>query len=240
MEQLLLSLAANHAAAAFQSARLIHERKRAEEELRKARSQLEVKVDERTAELHVANDELSALRRIATLVAQGVPPGEIFSAVSDEVGRLFASDVAAVVKFDHDDPAIVFVGVAKRVEGIFPIGTRWDVDEPAATAEVYRTGRSARLDPEAWASADGAVAATGQRLGIVSSVASPILVEGRRWGAIAVGSTRDQLPLATEEHLEKFTALVATAIANTESRAALKRLADEQAALRRVAVLVAP
>jgi signal transduction histidine kinase len=51
IDQLLLSLAANHAATAFQSARLIHERARAEEELREARNQLEKKVAERTAEL---------------------------------------------------------------------------------------------------------------------------------------------------------------------------------------------
>jgi hypothetical protein len=41
IDQLLLRLAANHAATAFQSAFLIHERTRAEEELRKARDELE-------------------------------------------------------------------------------------------------------------------------------------------------------------------------------------------------------
>ena len=51
MDELLLSLAANHAATAFQSARLIDERTRAEENLRQARNELEVKVAERTAEL---------------------------------------------------------------------------------------------------------------------------------------------------------------------------------------------
>ena len=68
----------------------------------------------------------------------------------------------------------------------------------------------------------------------------PISVEGRPWGLILVAYTRDQqLPADTEARLASFTELVATAIANAESRAALARLAEEQAALRRVATLVA-
>jgi signal transduction histidine kinase len=62
IDQLLLSLAANHAATAFQSARLIHERTRAEEELRVARNELEVKVAERTAELRRSEAYLAASR----------------------------------------------------------------------------------------------------------------------------------------------------------------------------------
>jgi PAS domain S-box-containing protein len=61
IDQLLLSVAANHAATAFQSARLIHERKRAEEELRQARNELEMKVAERTAELRRATAELETI-----------------------------------------------------------------------------------------------------------------------------------------------------------------------------------
>jgi signal transduction histidine kinase len=387
MDQLLLSLAANHAAAAFQSARLVHERKRAEEELRKARNLLEVKVAERIAELHVANDELRALRRVATLVAegvrpqdlfavvaeqvarvvnvplvsvaryeldgtatecasfspegplfpvgkrwslegtnvlrlvrenceaarideysqlegeivdavrragirstvgvpivvagrvwgamvvstteqdplplrtearladftellataienaearealarlaeeqvtlrrmatlvaQGVRPDEVFSAVSEEVGRLFGSDTAAVVRFEHDPPAIVAVGAGRSIPGI-PIGTRWELGDGLASTEVYRTGRSARVDVMDWSSVSGPVAASARRLGLVSLVASPIIVEGRLWGTLIV-LAKEPLPLDAEERLERFTELVATAIANADSRSEL-------------------
>jgi hypothetical protein len=47
------------------------------------------------------------------------------------------------------------------------------------------------------------------------------------------------LPPGTEARLADFTEIVATAIANAESRTGLARLAEEQAALRRVATLVA-
>ena len=67
IDQLLLSLAANHAATAFQNARLIDARRSAEAELRLARDDLEVKVTERTAELERSRAELAASRaRIVT------------------------------------------------------------------------------------------------------------------------------------------------------------------------------
>src|SRR6266850_366326 len=61
IDQLLLSVAANQAATAFQSASLIHERKRAEEELRQARNELEIKVAERTAALRRTTAELQTI-----------------------------------------------------------------------------------------------------------------------------------------------------------------------------------
>src|SRR5581483_3500056 len=50
---------------------------------------------------------------------------------------------------------------------------------------------------------------------------SPIAVDGRVWGAMGVGLRRERLPQDTEQRLAGFTELVATAIANAESRSEL-------------------
>jgi GAF domain-containing protein len=182
-------------------------------------------------------DEQAALRRVAVLVAHGVRPDEVFAAVSDEVGRLVGTDSATVIRYDDDGEGISYVGSASKVSGAFPVGVHWKFQDGMASFEVYRTGRSARSGAHL-ITVDGPIGDTHRRMGIISAVASPIVVEGRLWGAMAVHG-QEPLPPDTEERLEKFTELVATAIANAESRGALTRLADEQAALRRVATLVA-
>ena len=173
---------------------------------------------ESRASLALLAQEQAALRRVATLVARGVPPVEIFSAVSDEVTGLFGAQ-AGVVRFEREGPAVVFVGISKAVD--LPVGTRWEFQPGMASAEVYRTGRSARVDAMDWSSASGPVAGAARRLGILSNVASPIVVEGRLWGAMIVVSTDELLPLGLEGRLGKFTELLATAIANAESRSEL-------------------
>jgi PAS domain S-box-containing protein len=93
IDQMLLRLAANHATAAFQSAYLIHERTRAEEELRQARDELETKVDERTAELRRSEAYLSEAQRLThtgTAALDGVT-GQIIHS-SDEHSRLYGFD----------------------------------------------------------------------------------------------------------------------------------------------------
>jgi signal transduction histidine kinase len=173
---------------------------------------------ESRAALSQIAEEQAALRRVATLVAQGVPSVEIFSAVSDEVARLFGAE-SGVLRFDHDGPAVVFVGVSKTLQ--LPVGTRWELQPGMASAEVYRTGRSARVDAMNWGAASGPVAGAARRLGIVSNVGTPIVVQGQLWGAMTVASTDKPLPSGLEGRLEKFTELLATAIANAESRSEL-------------------
>jgi signal transduction histidine kinase len=73
-----------------------------------------------------------------------------------------------------------------------------------------------------------------------SAVGAPIIVEGRLWGALLVGSVQpDPLPPDTEQRIAVFAELIGAAIANLEARGEVERLAEEQAALRRVAELVA-
>ena len=185
-------------------------------------------------------EEQAALRRVATLVAQGVPPSELFSAVSKEVARVFAavepSLLATVIRFDPG-PECVLVGASRPYERE-PIGSRWEPKELYVSAHVLRTGDSARVD-EAELEAIGGPDADVLRLrGFLNQVGSPIVVEGHVWGAMTLNS-KEPLPPDTDQRLLNFTELVATAIANAESREARAVLTEEQAALRRVATLVA-
>ena len=179
-------------------------------------------------------EEQAALRRVATLVARDVSPGEIFSAVSEEVARLFDS-TAGVDRFEQGS-AVVIVGVT-NID--IPIGTRWEFQEGMASVDVYRTGRSTRLEEVDWSSLGGEVGEASRRHGTRSIVASPIFVEGRLWGTIVVSSQRDLMPPDTETRLERFTELIGTAVANAATRQARAQLAEEQEALRHVATLVA-
>jgi signal transduction histidine kinase len=164
-------------------------------------------------------DEQAALRRVATLVAQAVQPEEIFSAVGAEIGRLFGTTITTVGRFEPDAQALIAVGVGTGSKGI-PIGSRWELDDRLASGEVFRTGRSARVDEADWSAIRGSIAQVGRRLGVVSTVASPIFAAGRLWGVVSV-SDYEPLPPEAEERLEKFSELIATAIANAESSAEL-------------------
>jgi signal transduction histidine kinase len=163
-------------------------------------------------------DEQAALRRVATLVAQGVKPVEIFSAVTDEVALVFGTPITGVVRFDPAENAIVMVGAARDVSADFA-GARWSLDDQLAAAQVYRTRRSARMSGKYWESVDNTEAFG--RWGIACTVASPIIVEGNLWGAMVVAG-REDLPRDTEERLENFTDLVATAIANAQAKSELE------------------
>jgi signal transduction histidine kinase/uncharacterized protein YoaH (UPF0181 family) len=180
--------------------------------------------------------EQAALRRVATLVAAGAPQGEVFEAVSAEVAALVPADGSALTRYE-DDGTVTAVGGWTTEGGYKYVGTHYAL-EGTVSGLIFETGRPARVDNYADAPGEAPVAA--REMGWRSSVGAPITVEGRLWGVLAVVSKNEEpLPLDTERRLAQFTELVATAIANAESREELAELAEEQAALRRVAMLVA-
>jgi PAS domain S-box-containing protein len=182
-------------------------------------------------------DEQAALRRVATLVARGVPPPEVFAAVAREVGLLLAVDATHMARYELDGTA---TGVAawSPTGGQIPVGTRVPMDGESVAGLVLRTGRPARL--HGYEHASGAGAALGRQLDLTASVGAPIVVDQRLWGVMIASSKGDRLlPADAESRITAFTELVATAISNTEARTQVAQLADEQTALRRVATLVA-
>src|SRR6266536_1686486 len=179
--------------------------------------------------------EQAALRRIATLVAQGVQPHELFAVVAEEVGRVVDAPSVAVARYEPDDTATV-CGTFPPQEPLFSTRTRVSVDAASVLGLVREHAEPARVDD--YTELEGEIADAIRRNGMCSSVGVPIVVDGRLWGAIVTSGT-ERLPEDTGARLAEFTELVAAAIANTEAREALARLADEQAALRRVATLVA-
>src|SRR4029453_9378650 len=135
------------------------------------------------------------------------------------------------------DGSAVVVGGAGRPDA-FPLGSHLQLASDSVALRVLRTRRPARFDD--YRAAAGPDAETARSIGIRAVVGVPVFVERRLWGAISAGSTHDRpLPPDSETRLNEFTKLMATAIANAEARAEVHRLADEQAALRRVATLVA-
>ena len=162
--------------------------------------------------------EQAALRRVATLVARGVPPETVFGAVVEEVVGLLPVESASLGRFESDGTGTV-MATAGRISDGFPVGSRWPLTGRNVVTMIFETGRPARID--GYANASGPLGATARAHAFSSGVGTPVIVEGRLWGMMAGYTSRELLPADTEARLASFTELVATAIANAESRAAL-------------------
>ena len=187
-------------------------------------------------EAAVVSEDHAALQRVATLVARGITQDELFAAVTQEVGRLVAADTTALLRFESDD-TITLVAAWSGQTTDLPIGSSTPVDEVLlAMRETGRPWRSGPMTPPL----SGSFVDLARTLGLRAFVGVPIAVDGRVWGVAFAASAADR-PFAdgAEARLAGFTELVAIAIANAQARMELRGFADEQAALRRVATLVA-
>jgi signal transduction histidine kinase len=170
-------------------------------------------------ELGLLLDEQAALRRVATLIARGVSPAEIFDSVTAEVGRLLRADSTRLLRYEPDGTTTVVAGRSEPGVAI-PVGTRLALEGENVPALVLRSGRPARM--QTLQRASGSAAALLRELGIRSAVGAPVVVEGRLWGVMVAAWTRPmEVSEEAETRIAEFTELVATAIANADSRAEL-------------------
>jgi signal transduction histidine kinase/CHASE3 domain sensor protein len=180
--------------------------------------------------------EQAALRRVATLVARGAAPEEVFAVTATEVCRLLGTNATALCRYEPDATVSV-LALETDVDLGVRVGARIALDGENAMGAVFRTSRAARQD--SFEHTTGTIADIARKGRMGTSVGAPIVAEGRLWGVAVVSSRGRVLPADTEQRLGDFGDLLATTIANAESRAALARVSDQQAALRRVATLVA-
>jgi signal transduction histidine kinase len=201
-------------------------------------------------------DEQAALRRVATLVAAGARPAEVFSAVADELGQLIGVEATFVSRVDLlgavppgadvADPSgeraepegyVTVVGSYGRISDEVPVGFRVKLSPGMVMTIALRTGRPARINGERLAK--GPFGAIVGRLGLRAAVATPVVAGGRYWGVTVAATSREDFPADTESRMADFMELAGMAIANAEAEERLRELADTQASLRRLAMLVA-
>jgi signal transduction histidine kinase len=180
--------------------------------------------------------EQSALRRVAEFVAAQPPAEQVFALVTEELSRLLGAEMVRTVRFEPDGTATL-LAARQTAEELLPIGTNVPLPSGSVIDRIYRTGEAARVDD--YSRVEAPIGDVLRYEGVRWGAGGPIVVDGRLWGAMVVGSSVADGSPGTEQRVARFAQLVSTSISNVESRAKVERLATEQAALRRVATLVA-
>ena len=163
------------------------------------------------------SEEQAALRRVATSVAKGASPEEVFDTVVAEMHMLLGADNTRLLRYEPGDIATV---VASRSEPEAEIAKkRYSLHGDSVSGAVWRSGRPARLD--AFGGPPGSIGERLRQLGMRSAAGAPIVVQGRLWGVVVAAWRQHQPNTGIEEQIAQFTELVATAIANAQARADL-------------------
>ena len=161
--------------------------------------------------------EQAALRRVAMLVARAAAPEEVFAAVAGELARLSGADVAVVLRYETDGTATVLGCWGGAGVPVF-IGRRLTVAGGGIAVPVPPAGGRARA--ARFAGPPGSVEDSLRRAGMRAASGSPVVVDGRPWGAVVTATARPGQP-GPGRRLAAFAQLVATAIATVQARAEL-------------------
>jgi len=195
---------------------LLDTNKELEKEIAK-RTRVEERFRRSEARARDLANEQAALRRVATLVAQGASPAELFSAVADQVAGIIDIPVVAVNRYEADG---TFTMLAIAGDTNFTVGSRWPIEEDGLAGMILATGRPSRKDD--YTSMPGPLGDAVREELIVSTAGVPIVVEGSIWGfMIAASKPGRPIPTDTEARLARFTELVATAVSNATTRSEL-------------------
>jgi signal transduction histidine kinase len=164
-------------------------------------------------------DEQAALRRVATLVAQGAKPEAVFDAVCEETGRLIGATSVNLAHFTADGINLTIAGWSLRGVHV-PTGTRLSLDGEAINTLILRSAAPVRVDT--YEGVPGELAARLRELGVKSEVGAPVVVNGEVWGGLIAGTDEPTpLPPGSEDRVASFAELVATAVANATARSEL-------------------
>jgi signal transduction histidine kinase len=189
-------------------------------------------------ELRDLAEQQGALRRVATLVAQGARPERLFEAIAEEASRILRVGAISLISYNQDTETFAYVGSTHGPRAAMPARAVWSLADSPLGSMIITTGQPTRIDD--WTGLPGPVAARHRKEGFGQAIGAPILVNGSIWGYMgAYAEADDTLPAGCEARLAEFTQLMAIAIANVQARDELSVLAEQQAALRRVATLVA-
>jgi signal transduction histidine kinase len=162
-----------------------------------------------------------ALRRVATLVASRAEPDEVNEAVVVELTRSLGTEHVSLVRFEDETTyEILAVQDATDAEQQLLTGERLPVGGHNVCTLVHQTGEAVVLD---YTRATGPVAERLRPRGFTVGIGVPITVEGRTWGALAVGVGDAGTAHDLCEQLADFADLVATSVDNAETRAQLTR-----------------
>src|SRR5581483_9285626 len=90
-------------------------------------------------------EQSAALRRVATLVAEGLSPETVFTAVAGEVSRLAAAELVQMYRYEPDGSA-VRVAASGRGAAEVPIGAAYPPGGHNLVTLVFESGQAARID----------------------------------------------------------------------------------------------
>ncbi|MBO0675895.1 DUF4118 domain-containing protein [Mycolicibacterium sp. S2-37] len=184
------------------------------------RQRINAELEASHAKVSALADQQAALRRVATLVARGAEPVDVYPAAVSELAEGLGVEHVTLVSFE-DDGCVVLAARDDADREALHDGERFAFDGDSLSARIRRTGEPSRIDDYDMAS--GAIADRLRGLGLRSGVGAPVIVDDRIRGALLVGSAaQEPLPPQCEARVCDFADLIATAIANAETRAELK------------------